>query len=75
MRVVLDDEQHRVAVLDRVAVVLDVLFARDGQDRAVSRGRVAGRRRGAVRGAVGAGVVQRQVEGEGAALARGRWRA
>ncbi len=33
MRVVLDDQQHRVALLDVVAVVLDVLFARDRQDR------------------------------------------
>ena len=33
MRVVLDDEQDGVALLDVVAIVLDVLFARDWQDR------------------------------------------
>ena len=32
VRVVLDDEQDGVALLDGVAIVLDVLFARDGQD-------------------------------------------
>ena len=69
VRVVLDDEQHGVALLDGVAVVLDVLFARDRQDR--ERAAVGGSRRraaAAALAAVGAGVVQRQVEGEGAAL-------
>ena len=37
MRVVLDDEQDGIALLDLVAIVLDVLFARDRQDGAVSR--------------------------------------
>ena len=37
VRIVLDDEQHGVALLDGVAVVLDVLLARDGQDRELAR--------------------------------------
>ena len=52
VRIVLDDEQHGVAVLDGVAVVLDVLLARDGQDREFARrGRRAGA--GAVRALLG----------------------
>ena len=65
VRVVLDDEQRRVTLLDGVAIVLDVLVARDGQHR--ERPGQLGRRVAAPR-AVGAGVVQRQVEGERAAL-------
>ena len=98
-RVVLDDQQHAVAGLDRGAVVLDLILAiserrldadlgalprascRRCDSRAVGRcaGRLrrhlpivaaesgpAGRRRGHV--------ALRQVEGEGAALARRRWR-
>ena len=69
MRVVLDDEQHGVALLDGVAIVLDVLFARDGQDREFAWPcRLAVLVAGAVLRAVGAGVVERQEEGERAAL-------
>ena len=70
VRVVLDDEQHGVALLDVVAVVRDVLLARDRQDVQLawrSRRRPTVAAAGARR--VRARVVQRQVEGEGAALA------
>ena len=70
MRVILDDEQHGIAVHDGVAVVLDVLLARDGQDGERARLRAAFRRRwGRWSRVVRAGVVQRQVERESAALA------
>ena len=71
VRIVLDDQQYGVALLDALAVVGDVLFAghRQDADRMGLRriGRAAGDRRGARR--VGARVMQRQVEGERAALA------
>ena len=67
VRIVLDDQQHQVAVLDGIAVVLDVLLAGHRQDREFARpGR--GPEAGASPAAVGTGVVERQVEGEGAAL-------
>ena len=68
VRIVLDDEQHGVARLDGVAVVLDVLFARDGQNREFAGlGRA---RRWSMRSVAlsGPDVVERQEEGEGAAL-------
>ena len=37
VRIVLDDQQDGVALLDVVAVVVDVLLAGDGQDRAARR--------------------------------------
>ena len=52
VRVVLDDQQHGVARLDVVAVVLDVLLARDRQDRR-ARGPSADRRRRRVATVVG----------------------
>ena len=54
VRVVLDDEQHGVALLDVVAVVLDVLLARDRQHREFARLRpLATRLAGAVRALLG----------------------
>ena len=64
VRVVLDDQQHGVALLDVVAIVLDVLLARDRQDRAV-RVAIGGWTRGvgAVCALSRAGVVERQDRG------------
>ena len=69
MRVVLDDEQHGVAVLDVVAVVLDVLLARDGQDdervNRLAQGAAGWRGPQAIR----TGIMQWQEERKRAALA------
>jgi hypothetical protein len=67
VRVVLDDEQGRVALLDLVAIVGHLLLALRRQHRA--RDRFGGGTRLRL-DAVGPGVVQRQVERERAALAR-----
>ena len=71
MRVVLDDQQHGVAFLDVVAVVVDVLLARDRQGSCSSRAIGASAPAADARAvaAVGPRVVQRQVERERAALA------
>src|SRR5512141_3108149 len=69
MWVVLDDEQNGVALFDLVAIVLDVLLASDWHVSREQLWRLAccnAGRRGTL--GVGAGVVQRQVEGKSAAL-------
>ena len=69
VRVVLDDEQHGVARLDVVAVVLDVFFARDRQDGERRALGIAAWRFAGTCASSGPVIVQRQVKGEGAALA------
>ena len=73
MRVVFDDEQHRIAFLDGVAIVLDVLITHNGQDRehlgAAQLAHGTGGHRGTL--VIGPGVEQRQVEGERASLSVG----
>ena len=70
MRVVLDDQQNGIAFLDIVAIILNVLFARGRQDGSFAgHGRVSDRGIGPRgRHTVGTRVVERQVEGEDAAL-------
>src|SRR5690606_32570719 len=70
VRIVLDDQQHLVVRLDDVAVVLHGILAGGPEQRAVAAGgKGRGRGGGGDRRADGSGVVKRQIQREGAALA------
>src|SRR6185437_15630754 len=72
VRVVLDDQQHPVVRPETLAIVRNLLLSRCRQHyRLEGRGRRGGRRRALVRAARvrGPDIVERQVEGEGAAAA------
>ena len=74
MRVILDDEQHRIARFYRVSIVLNVLFPGSRKDSERAGARTSARSDSEWHGprVVGPRIVERQEQGERAALCRAR---